>query len=97
VQAAGRRHELPPGDEAPRRGYPLLGSPDVRRTLAGTEQATVDLADRLHAGDLAARDGGHRLVDQRHPLGHAAGDDVGMAEQRLRAELEVAASKSPRD
>ena len=97
VRPAGRRREVGPRDGAAGRGEPLLGAPDVGRALAGAEQPAVDLADRADAGHLPARDGGHRLVEQRHPLRDAAGGHVRLAQQRLGAELEVPVPEPPGD
>ena len=97
MHAAGGRDEVAPRDEAPRDREPLLGAPDVERVLAGAQHPAVDLADRGDGAHLAARRGGHRLVEQRHPLGDPPGGDMGLSQQRDRAELEVAVPEPPGD
>jgi hypothetical protein len=97
VQAAGRRHEVAPGDVVGGCGHPLLRACDIGRTLACAEQPAVDLAHGRDAGDLPTRDRGHRLVEQRHPLGNAPGVHVRVAQQGERAELQVCVAEAPRD
>jgi hypothetical protein len=97
VEAAGRRHEVDPGDRATGGHQPLLGAPDVGGLLAGAQQPAVDLTDRGDAGDLAASDRGHRLVEQQHALGDPSGGHVRLAEQGRGAELEVRIPEAPCD
>jgi hypothetical protein len=80
VLPARRRDEVGPDHRAPGQRQPLLRARHVGGALAGTEQAAEDLADRTDGFHLAARNGGHRLVEQRHPLGDAARAHVGIAQ-----------------
>jgi hypothetical protein len=97
VLPARRRDEVGPDHGAAGQRQPLLRARHVGCPLAGTEQPAEDLADRADAFDLAARDGGHRLVEQRHPLGDTSRAHVGIAQQRHRTELEVPVPESPGD
>jgi hypothetical protein len=97
VQPARRRYEIAPRDEPLRSRDPLLRTPKIRCALAGAQQPTIDLADRDGPDHLAAGDGRHRLIDQRHPFGDSARDHVRVTQQRLRAELQVAVAELPSD
>ncbi len=97
VRPAGRRHEVAPRLEASRGLEPLLGASDVGRPFTGAQQPAVDLADGADTADLSCEDGGHRLVEQRHPLGDAPRSDVRVAEQRHGIELEVPVAVPPGD
>jgi hypothetical protein len=97
VRSTGGRDEVLPGDELTHHRHPLLGAAGVGGVLAGAQQPAVDLADGTVAHDLARGYGGHRPVEQRHPLSHAPGGDVDVAEQGERVELEVGVTEPPGD
>ena len=84
-------------DQTARSGHPLLRSPHITGVLAGAEQPAVDVADRADRHHLASRDGCHRLVDERHPLGDSPGDHVSLSQQGERVELEVRVAEPSRN
>lgn len=74
---------------------------EARRTAAiwsqGDERLAARVADRERVAGLAAHRGGHRLVQERHPLLPAPARDALHAELRERGDLEVRILHFPRD
>ena len=68
---------------------PLDGPLGVARQLARLQQRAADVGERLQRRRLAARHGGHRLVEVRQAFLDAAARDLREPELRERARLEV--------
>jgi hypothetical protein len=79
---------------------PLPGPPHLEDLLAGADHLAVDEAGEQRGGQLSGEHGDHRLVQQRHPLGHEPlpDPDPALDVQRERDEVGVAgtARRSPR-
>ena len=76
---------------------PLLRPLGVASPLAREHQRAADVGERLEARRLAARRGGHRLVEMSEALVDLPERDLGEAELRQRAKLEVRVAGCERD
>ena len=76
---------------------PLRGALPVARAGGRHDQVAVGLGERVDVAHPARRGGGHRLLQQRHPVLQPAGADLGAPEQAEREDLEVARAGPARD
>ena len=66
---------------------PVRRATHIKRRLARTEEAAVDLAEGEVVADAAGGDRGHRLVEHAHAFRDTPADDERLAEQRERLDL----------